>query len=121
MRTRILPPEEWSTLEGTLLGTAREALNPETDIVLVVEQDGAIIACTSFLPRWHMEGTWVAPDHRKMAAVARSLLRGMHRLATALEAKELIMVTVDPAVSAMCCRLGRSSVHLDGDHFAIGL
>jgi N-acetylglutamate synthase-like GNAT family acetyltransferase len=119
--TRILPPEEWSKLEGTLLGTAREALNPETDIVLVVERDGAIIACTSFLPRWHMEGVWVSPSHRKKASVWRPLLRGMHRLSVALGAKELIMVTVDPTVSAMCCRLGRSSVHLDGDHFAIGL
>jgi len=121
MTTRILPPDEWSKLTGTLLKDAPEILDPEMDMVLVVERDEEIVGCTSFLPRWHMEGTWVSPAYRKMSSVGRPLLKGIHQMATALKAKELIMVSVDPDVTALCCRLGRSSTYLDGHHFSIGL
>jgi|TARA_R110001599_G_scaffold23713_1_gene86536 N-acetylglutamate synthase-like GNAT family acetyltransferase len=121
MTTRILPPEEWSRLNGTLLETASATLDPEIDIILVVEKDGEIVGCTSFLPRWHMEGTWIAPKCRKMASVGRSLLTGMGQMAKSLKAKEVVMVTIDPKVSALCARLGRSSTPLVGNHFSIGL
>jgi|TARA_R110002020_G_scaffold74748_5_gene190941 N-acyl-L-homoserine lactone synthetase len=121
MITRILPFDEWSRLKGTLLECAPTSLIPEHDIVLVVEKDDAIVGCTAFLPRWHMEGTWVSPKYRKMATVGRPLLRGMSQMATMLKAKELVMVTVDPKISALCARLGRSSTQLDGDHFSIAL
>ena len=121
MSTRILPPDEWSRLEGTLLKGAPDLLNPEIDMVLVVEKEGEIVGCTSFLPRWHMEGTWVSPNHRKMASVGRPLLRGIYQVAKALKAKELVMMTFDPEIAALCARLGRSAIHLDGDHYSIGL
>tara|TARA_R110000787_G_C13372768_1_gene440990 strand:+ start:641 stop:1006 length:366 start_codon:yes stop_codon:yes gene_type:complete len=121
MTTRILPVEEWPRLEGTLLGEAWESLNPEKDLVLVLEQDGEIVACTSFLPRWHMEGTWVAPQHRKRSGVGRAFLRGMHQMAVSLGAEELLMVSLDPETSALCRRLGKTSTCLHGEHYAIGL
>jgi N-acetylglutamate synthase-like GNAT family acetyltransferase len=119
--TRILPPEEWSRLGETLLKDAPDLLNSEIDIVLVVEKEGEIVGCTSFLPRWHMEGLWVSPNHRKMVSVGRPLLRGIYQVAEALKAKELVMMTFDPEMAALCSRLGRSWVHLDGDHYSIGL
>ena len=121
MSTRILPPDEWSRLEGTLLKGAPDLLFPEIDMGLVGEIEGEIVGCTSFLPRWHMEGTWVAPNHRKMASVGRPLLRGIYQVAKALKAKELVMMTFDPEIAALCARLGRSAIHLDGDHYSIGL
>ena len=119
--TRALPPDEWFKLEGTLLEQAWPSFDPELDIVLVVEKDGVIVGCTSFLPRWHMEGTWIHPDHRSMVKVGRPLLNAMYTLAHQLKAKELIMVSVDPEVSAMCRRLGSSSMLMHGDHYSIGL
>lgn len=119
--TRLLPVEEWPRLTGTLLDPAWTAFDPERDLVLVVERDGVIVGCTSFLPRWHMEGTWVAPSDRKRAGVGRALLRGMYGLAHALRAQELILVSVDPEISALCQRLGSSAVRMTGDHFSIGL
>jgi|TARA_R110000744_G_scaffold17672_2_gene47696 N-acetylglutamate synthase-like GNAT family acetyltransferase len=119
--TRILPPDEWSRLNGTLLEGAPDLLNPEIDMVLVVEKEGEIVGCTSFLPRWHIEGLWVSPKHRKMASVGRPLLRGIYQVAEALKAKELVMMTFDPEMAALCARIGRSWEHLDGDHYSIGL
>jgi N-acyl-L-homoserine lactone synthetase len=119
--TRILPTDEWSRLEGTLLEGAPDLLNPEIDIVLVVEKEGEIVGCTSFLPRWHLEGAWIAPHHQKRASVCRPLLRGIYQVAKALKAKELVMMTFDPKMARVCSRLGRSCIHLDGDHYSIGL
>ena len=119
--TRALPPDEWFKLEGTLLGQAWPSFDPEADIVLVVEEDGVIVGCTSFLPRWHMEGTWIYPGHRNTVKVGRPLLSAMYAMAQQLKAKELIMVSVDPDVSAMCQRLGSSSMLMHGDHYSIGL
>jgi|TARA_R110000787_G_scaffold66267_2_gene148919 N-acetylglutamate synthase-like GNAT family acetyltransferase len=119
--TRILPEEEWPSLAGTMLEQAPTLLNPASDIVLVLEDDHKILACTAFLPRWHMEGTWIAPEYRKMASVGRPLLRGMRKMAKTLGARELLMVTINPEVSAICLRLGKSSTWLQGDHFSIEL
>jgi N-acetylglutamate synthase-like GNAT family acetyltransferase len=119
--TRILPPDEWSRLDGTLLKGAQDLLNPDIDIVLVVEKEGEIVGCTSFLPRWHIEGLWVSPQYRKKASVGRSLLRGIYQVAETLKAKELVMMTFDPEMAALGARLGRSAVYLDGDHYSIGL
>ena len=41
--TRALPPDEWFKLEGTLLEQAWPSFDPESDIVLVVEEDGVIV------------------------------------------------------------------------------
>ena len=119
--TRALPPDEWCKLEGMLLETVWPSFDPEADIVLVVEEDGVIVGCTSFLPRWHMEGTWMHPSHRNTVKVGRPLLSAMYTMAQQLKAKELIMVSVDPDVSAMCQRLGSSSMLMHGDHYSIGL
>jgi N-acetylglutamate synthase-like GNAT family acetyltransferase len=119
--SRILPTEEWAKLTGTLLGESWESLDPEIDIVLVIEQDDEIVACTSFLPRWHMEGTWISPKYRKKHSVVRRGLYAMYQTAHALGAKELMMVSVDDEVSTICRRLGKSSICMTGDHFSIAL
>ena len=121
MTSRILPPEEWSKLEGTLLGMSWKSLDREIDIVLVVEQDDEIVACTSFLPRWHMEGTWISPKYRKRPSVVKRGLYAMYETAKVLGAKELMMVSVDDEVSMICRRLGKSAIHMTGDHFSVGL
>jgi len=119
--TRVLPPSEWPKLAGTLLETVWPSLDPDIDVVLVIERDGTIVGCTSFLPRWHLEGTWIAPTERKKVGVGRLLLSGIYRTASELRVKELLMMSTNKETSVLCRRLGESSTYLDCDHFAVML
>jgi hypothetical protein len=83
MTTRVLPPEEWDRLAGTELeGLAAARLDTMT-VLAVEDAEGAIVGCWSLLPIWHVEGIWIAPDHRGRSAVARRLLAGMRAVMAA--------------------------------------
>lgn len=72
MTARILDRAEWPRL----VGTEAEVLTPAlTDAakVIVVEMDGAIIACQVLQPILHAEGIWIHPDHRKRSSAGRRL------------------------------------------------
>ena len=58
MTSRLLPKDEWGRLVGTQLETVVPVL-PEGAQVLVVEDDGAIVACCALYPLWHLEGLWI--------------------------------------------------------------
>lgn len=74
MRSRILPAEEWDRIKQTPV-----MLFPYTDPskmdVVVVEDEGEIVACMMVLKATHLEGLWVAPERRKKAGVVRALMR----------------------------------------------
>jgi hypothetical protein len=80
MTRRILPPEEWSKLDATALGPAWRAMAPESSQVVVVEDDGQIIACWCLVTWAHVEGLWIADAHQKRTGAARHLLMGMKAL-----------------------------------------
>lgn len=71
---RILPPEEWSKLERTQIPNLGRFVRPEDIAVVVVEDEGKVIACLSVLKATHFEGLWIDPERRN-AGVVRSLLR----------------------------------------------
>lgn len=76
---RILPRDEWSKLEGSnapLFGW----VNPGDVDIIVVEDDGRIVACLTVLRVTHFEGLWVDPE-RKGIGAARALLRQAMELA----------------------------------------
>ncbi len=55
---------------------------PPGDVdVVVVEDEGQVVACMTVLRAVHLEGVWIEPNHRK-AGVTRSLLRLSVKLAT---------------------------------------
>lgn len=80
MRTRILPVEEWPKLEPTGTAPLLAYVSPENIAVITAEDDdGKIIGCVLALQTTHLEGLWVAPEHRKGI-----VLRALYRQAMAL-------------------------------------
>lgn len=120
MRARVLPCEEWPRLKGTLLEGVWPQFHPQMTRVLVVEQDGQIVGCSSFVSAWHVEGTWIHPDHRKKAAVGRRLWLAARRLCEALGVREVLMMTTNSDTASMCQRLGKATA-LECAHFAVVL
>jgi len=76
MRARILRPEEWGKLDGRDLSKLLPYVEPENVAVCVVEDEaGEIIGCLAAIQVTHLEGTWIAPEHRGKAGALRALLR----------------------------------------------
>lgn len=117
MTARLLPREDWHRLEGTLLEAAWPHLPPDTRIV-VVERDGAIVACSALFQAWHQEGTWKAEHCRGDVAVGRELLRAMRAELADVGAREVFMMATTPETSALCQKFGHAT-KLDADHFAV--
>lgn len=55
MTTRLLPPAEWSKLDETLLASVWRSMNPAHAEVIVVEDDGRIVASAALLTTLHVE------------------------------------------------------------------
>lgn len=86
MTRRLLPVSDWYRLAETpQLGPIWQHL-PANARVVVVEDDGAIVATWALLPVVHVEGLWIAPSH---AAAGVPLLRGMRQEARAMGAERV--------------------------------
>jgi hypothetical protein len=118
MTTRLLPREDWCRLVGTELEPVWPVLPPDAQ-VLIVEDQGAIVACWALYRLVHLEGCWIHPDHRGKGSVARRLLAGMRRTAQAMGARAVNTASVQADVSAMLTKLG--AVRLGGAHFALNV
>lgn len=78
LRARELPSVEWYRLKGLDLARLLEHISPADVTVLVCEDaDGNIVGCTSSIHTEWIEGTWIAPTHRRKAGVFRSLHRAV--------------------------------------------
>lgn len=118
MTSRVLPRHEWDRLAETELGAVCQYLDSSVTSILVVEDDqGAIVGCWSMFPVWHVEGVWVAPAHRGKASVARRLLQLMRRQAQRVGAATVMTGCLSPMVRALLTGLGATA--LPGEHFVI--
>lgn len=117
--TRVLPREEWEWLDPTLIGSAWSLL-PDDARVVVVERDGAIVACSALFTRWHQEGTWIAEADRGDAEIGRRLVEAIKREIRGVGATEVIVMTLTPSVARLCRRLG-TVTELVADHFAVAV
>jgi hypothetical protein len=106
VKARILPPEEWPRLAGTEAETVWPRLNPENTQILVVEEDGRVVACWAFLRVVHAECLWVAPTHRGAFSVARRLLRGLREIAAGWGVEKVITGSVSPQVTGLIRQVG---------------
>lgn len=119
MTTRILPPSEWpAKLAGTLLDPAWQGFSEHDRVVVVEDAEGQVIGCTALMLVWHLEGTWIAPEHRGKASVGRRMYRAARDLFKALHVREVYMMARNAVTAAQCQRLGQA-IHLDCDHFIV--
>ncbi len=113
---RVLPPEEWgAVLVGTPLADA--PLNPQHSIVVVVEQDGRVVAQWVAMTTVHVEGLWEAEDVRGAAGVSRALLRQMIQTLRDNQVGEVLTQALTPEVTAMIEHAGGR--RLPGDTWVI--
>lgn len=115
LTTRILPREEYFRLIGTELQDVREHL-PGTAAVVVVEDDeGALVGCWALVPVWHAEGVWIAESERKRGRVALRLLRAMSEVAKSAGTRAVMTAAVTDDVRVLIERLHGQP--LPGTHF----
>lgn len=117
--TRLLPPQDWPKLDGTVLEHAWPYLDITTDKVVSVEDEsGAIIGCCCLHLQWHLEGVWIAPAYRRKVSVGRRLLKTVRQLFGALHVRDVYMMARSPQGSDICQRLG-DALKLDCEHFIV--
>ena len=111
MIARLLPPEEWSRLDGKMPQVA--PLLPPGDVqVVAVESDGEIVACATLFKATHWEGTWVSPEHRN-GGVVRALLRGARGAAEKLGSVWVFTGANEPKMAATIKRLGGVPIEME--------
>lgn len=64
MKARILPPEEWKTLEDPTVAPFLRYVAPHDVDVIVVEDGSEQIASLVSARITHMEGLWIKPERR---------------------------------------------------------
>jgi hypothetical protein len=106
MTTRLLPHDEWHRLDGTDLSEGLSLLNPDHVDVLVVEDDGVIVAHWLLASMLHVEGLWIAPEARKSGVVARRLWRGMRETVAKRGASSVLTGAVTDDVKALLDHAG---------------
>lgn len=116
MTTRILPHDEWHRLEGCGMDTLWARL-PDTTRVVVVEQDGAIIACVTGMLVLHAEGLWIAPAHRRSAGLWRRLMRAFWGVADEFGTQGAWASEVTEEMQDILTRLNGTPV--PGSHFIL--
>lgn len=117
MTTRILPPSEWPRLAGTELETVYPHMDPDQSDVVVVEQDGRIVACWALLRVYHVEGLWVAPEYRKRGRAGWRLLEAMRGLCRRVGARAVCTAACTPEVARLITQL--RGVPLPGDQYML--
>jgi len=117
VKARVLPPEEWSRLDGTEMRVLLPFLKTSSAKVLVVEQDGEIVGRWLATPIWHVEGLWIDPAHRGLSGVARRLWAGMRRALRAEGVDGVVTGAVDDDVRRLLKHAGASQ--LPGDWYVL--
>ena len=113
MTRRILPREEYGRLVGTYLEPLIEALPADADVI-VVEDEGRIVACSSIFARDHVECTWIAEDHQDQPAVFWSLLHGIKTQARHRGSLRVLTASMDDRMTEF---LNHVAEPLPGAHF----
>ena len=119
--TRILPPDEWHRLAGldagTLVNDVLPADNRDDIEVLVVEREGAIVACWVLMRVLHAECVYIAPAQRcGRGGVVLRLLRGMKARVRALGRRTFVTAPETDQVRGLLDRLG---TRLPGTHYVV--
>lgn len=114
---RILPPEEWYRLKGTEAEGLIPLLIPDCCRVLVVEDEGEIVATWTLMLVVHAECLWAHPRYRGARGVAKRLLRLMREVAQGWGSKNVLTAATKPEVADLIRRFG--GVTVPGEAFVL--
>lgn len=107
--TRVLPSSEYGRLAGTDLASVAPQL-PGHAVVLVVEDRDRIVGCWAVFRCVHVEGLWIAPDHRKRAGVLRRLWTAMRAHVHSWGVASVVTGSTTDEVTSLLTRAGASQV-----------
>jgi hypothetical protein len=83
---------------------------PEASAVAVVEIDGEIVATWAVMSVIHLEGCWIAPEHRRHPAVVKALVTAMFNLLRERAIPQVVTITQTPEVGALAAKLGGQKI-----------
>lgn len=106
MTVRTLPREQWSRVRHTPLGEALPLLPPDTEVLIVEDEAGAIVGTWAVLRYVHVHGFWIADAHRKRGAVLRRLLQGLRAAAERWGARAVMTSAETSDVAELIRRYG---------------
>ena len=119
MIARILPPEEWKRLEPVQIPSLFPFVRPEDIAVIVVEDEGKVIASLSVLKATHMEGLWIDPQRRN-AGVIRALLRQASAMARVWGNGWVFGAAGDDCMRKILTRIGGTKIPVDAFVLPLG-
>jgi hypothetical protein len=105
MTHRILLPSEYDRLRGMDLDVLLPHLPADACVLVVEDETGAVVACTSFFPMWHLECTEIRSTHRGRSSVVRHLLAGIRETAADLGVTRVLTAATDDQIRAYLTRL----------------
>lgn len=114
MTSRILPRAEWPRLVGTELEHVWPVLSEE-DRIVVVEEDGAIVACHGLWWALHLDGLWKQPGTG--AGVSRLLWETVQQTAWEMGARTVMTTAIDPRVRRLLTHV--DAVPVPGEFFVV--
>lgn len=115
MTPRILPPEEYAKLAGTPLEVLAPYLPAGAQVLVIEDDDGAVLGTWSAFPLWHLEGFWIDEAHRQRGGVARRLLAAMRQVLVGVQAHRVTTAADTDAMRGWLERLGAEQ--LPGTHY----
>lgn len=105
MTRRILDRADYHRLVGTYLEPLIDHFPPDTDVVVVEDDDGQIVGCSSLFQRDHVEGTWIAESHRNTSGVFWSLLCGIKATAKRRGTTRVLTGSMDDRMTEFLLRM----------------
>jgi len=118
MTTRLLPPDEWPRLAGTILEPVWQQLDPQDTRILVQEDGPVIVHCVALVREWRLDGIWAHPDYRRRVGFGRRFLRAVRELLQQEHVSEVLMMALTDDSARICRRFGRA-LPLTCQHFAV--
>lgn len=106
MISRVLPPSEWHRLDVTGFPPIQPCANPPDTEVIVVEDEGRIVASMYVMRFTHLEGAWVDPRFKGNAGVVSRLLKRAKESACRFPESWAVAFTDRDDVSGLVSRLG---------------
>ena len=114
MNTRILPVEEWPKVTGAML----PYVEPRNAAMVVVENDGRIIARQGVYSITYLEGLWIDKEFRGHPGVARSLIRHAFAIPKMRGEHWILTAADDDKTRGILDRLGN---RMPFDYYAISV